>query len=277
MSESALRIRNYAVGAIALVLAIIISLVWKLRFYDAVSAELTTTQTAYETASTNAKKLEASLTAQRVAELNKDLAQQQVAAFRQRFRSLNYDLNSSAGAREGTFRRVLNEYYTDYGIELRRQLIQAADESGVIIQTAIKVQTPPQNPEDVVAPPTGFIKPLDGGGTMAVTLTGTLPNILRFFERINQSEILMTVGSGSSAATGTGTGAGSSTSGGGGGGGGIGFKLENASPTIKATFTLTPYLLASGPDAALPGGGGAAPAAKGAGGPGGGGQGDGGG
>jgi len=236
MSESALRNRNIAVVAIAFVLAIIIALVWKLRFFDAVNAQLTTAQTSYQTQSATAKKLEASLTAQRIAEVNKDLAERQVNVFRQRFRSLDYDLASSPGAREETFRRVLNEYFTDYGVELRRELIQAADESGVIINTSVKVQTPPQNPEDVVAPPTGFSKPLDGGGTMSVEITGTLPNILRFFERINQSEILMTVGSSTQ----------------------TGLHLENTvadSSIIKATFTLTPYLLATGPDAALPAGG----------------------
>lgn len=230
MRESALRNRIYAALAIAFLLAIISTLVWKLRFYDAVNAKLASTQTEYQTASATGKKLESTLVAQRIAELNQDLARRQVNVFRARFRSLNFDL-TTPGSREATFRRYLNEFYTDYGIEVRRQLIQAADESGVIIQTSIKVQTPPQNPEDVVAPPSGFLKPLDGG-TIAVTVTGTLPKILKFFERINQSEILMTVGSGGSP----------------------GVRLENASPFIKASFTLTPYLLASGPDAGLPAG-----------------------
>jgi len=262
MSESALRNRNIAVVAIAFVLAIAIALVWKLRFFDNVNTQLTTAQTAYTTQSATAKKLEASLTAQRIAEVNRDLAERQVNVFRKRFRSLNYDLNSSPGAREATFRRVLNEYFTDYGVELRRELIEAADESGVIIATTVKVQTPPQNPEDVVAPPTGFSKPLDGGGTMAVTVTGTLPNILRFFERINQSEILMTVGSGQAGSGGTGT-----QAGGGAQGGTVGFRLENTvadSSLIKATFTLTPYLLTTGPDAGLPAGGATTVAASGA-------------
>jgi len=244
MSESALRNRNIAVVAIAFLLALIVALVWKLRFFDNVNAQLNTAQSSLVTQSATAKKLEASLTAQRIAEVNRDLAERQVTVFRQRFRSLNYDLNSSPGAREATFRRVLNEYFTDYGVELRRELIQAADESGVIIATSVKVQTPPQNPEDVVAPPTGFIKPLDGGGTMSVTITGTLPNILRFFERINQSEILMTVGSSTQ----------------------TGLKLENTASDasiIRATFTITPYLLATGPDAALPGGGATTSAASG--------------
>jgi len=236
MSESALRNRNIAVVAIAFVLAIAIVLVWRLHFFDNVNGQLNTARTALVTQSATAKKLEASLTAQRIAEVNKDLAQRQVNVFRQRFRSLNYDLASSPGAREATFRRVLNEYFTDYGVELRRELIQAADESGVIIKTSVKVQTPPQNPEDVVAPPTGFSKPLDGGGTMSVESAGTLPKILRFFERINQSEILMTVGSSTQ----------------------TGLRLENTASDasiIKATFTITPYLLATGPDAALPAGG----------------------
>lgn len=230
MRESALRNRIYAALAIAFLLAIISTLVWKLRFFDAINADLTKTQSAYEASNLNAKKLEPSLVEQRIAELNQDLARRQTNAFRARFRSLNFDL-ATPGAREATFRRYLNEFYTDYGVEVRRQLIQAADESGVLIQTSIKVQVPPQDPEDVVAPPSGFLKPLDGG-TIAVTVTGTLPNILRFFERINQSEILMTVGSSS----------------------GAGVRLENASPFTKASFTLTPYLLASGPNALLPAG-----------------------
>ena len=234
MRATALRNTIIAISVVSVILAGLIALVMKLRFIDAVNTQIAAETTAYDTDSTAAKKLASSLQAQKIAENNRDFAKEQVDAFRARFRSLSFDVEpaSGKGAREATWRRYLNEYYTDYGVELRRELIQAADESGVIIVTSVKINTPPQNPEDVVAPPSGFLKPLTTD-SLPITVEGTLPNILRFFNRINQSEILTTTGTTTSP----------------------GMRVENTALGVRATFTLTPYLLATGPSAQIAGGG----------------------
>ncbi len=234
MRETALRRYITIISIASVVLAGLILLIMKLRFFDTVNTQLTQANTAYGTAANSAKELEPTLQAQKIAENNLVFAREQVNSFRARFRSLTFDIDpaSGQGAKEATWRRYLNEFYTDYGVEMRRVLIQAADESGVVLSTSVKVQTPPQNPEDVVSPPGGFLKPL-ADGSMTVTVAGTLPNILRFFDRINQSEVLMSTGNVSSP----------------------GVKLENSALGARASFTLTPFLVASGPSALLPAGG----------------------
>ncbi|BCM89454.1 hypothetical protein IAD21_01300 [Abditibacteriota bacterium] len=232
MREALLR-RNITIISIAsVVLAGLILLIMKLRFFDTVNADLTKSNGLFNTAVTTGADLEKNLIAERIALNNKSFAQQQTNAFRQRFRSLSFNLEPTPdeGPRKATWRRYLNEYYSDYGVELRRVLIQAADESGVILTTSVKVQAPPQNPEDVGTPPGGFLKPLTDGNLVNVHVTGSWSNMLRFFERINQSEVLMTVGS-------TGT---------------TGLKVESTGSGVVASFNMTPYLVASGPSAQLP-------------------------
>jgi hypothetical protein len=174
--------------------------------------------------------LDAALQNEAQARQKLQLAKDQVGYFRSRFRSLPFDLRDQ-GTRDATYVRYLNEYFAEYGLAIRRQLLRAADETGVTIDTKIAVNAPPQVPGDVVSPPSGFLKPLQSG-EMAVTAKGTLPNILAFMERVNRAETLISVGN---------------------------VKLEGTSPDITATFPLTPYLVASGPSAQLPAG--AAPAA----------------
>ncbi len=234
MREALLR-RNITIIAIAsVVLAGLITLIMKLRFFDTVNTSLTSANASYAQFTTDGAKLEQSLKEQRIAENNLIFAQEQTGVFRQRFRSLTFNLEgpNPVTAREATWRRYLNEYYSDYGVELRRVLIQAADESGVILTTSVKVQAPPANPEDVVSPPGGFLKPLaDASGNLVnVHVEGSFANILRFFERINQSEVLTTVGS-------VGT---------------TGVKLETSPLGEVASFNMTPYLVVTGPSALLP-------------------------
>ena len=230
MRENLLR-RNITIIAIAsVVLAGLILLIMKLRFFDAVNTKIAAANTAYGAQSLIAEKLGDNLQAQKIAENNRQFAGEQVNAFRARFRSLTFDLDDTkAGARPATWRRYLNEYYTDYGVEMRRELIQAADESGVVLSTSVKVNAPPQNPEDVVSPPGGFLKPL-ADGSLSVTVEGSFSNLLRFFDRINRTEILMTTGNITSP----------------------GVRLEATEAGERATFVLTPYLVASGPSAQLP-------------------------
>jgi hypothetical protein len=214
----------------ALIVAMIV--VWKLKFYDDVTQQLTTTQASYEAAKTTGATLDTELKAASIAKANLVLAQDELDYFRRRFRSLNFDLTATPGEgpRNRTWLGYMNEYFSDYGLEMRRQLVRAADETGVVLDTSLKVDAPPQVPENVVAPPSGFLKPVTGG-SLTVTVAGDLGSILRFLERVNRSPILMTVGA---------------------------IKLEGASPAIKATFTITPYLVGTGPSIQLPA---AAPAA----------------
>jgi hypothetical protein len=221
------------IGMVVLLIAMV--LVWKLRFYDKVNTEIATTTTALETAKDKALGreqpkvlgLDEQLFEEAKANEKLALARSQVEYFRARFRHLNFD-TTSPGALDATWIRYMNEYFSDFGLEARRQLIAAADETGVVINTQIVVSAPPQNPEDLVSPPSGYLKPVTAG-SIGVTVEGKLPDILRFFERVNKSAILMSVGN---------------------------VKLEGVSPNIKATTTITPYLVAAGPSAQL-----AAPAA----------------
>lgn len=210
----------------ALIVAMIV--VWKLKFYDDVTQQITTANAALTTAKTEGAKLGSELKTAAQAKENLSLAKDELEYFRRRYRSLRFDLPPAANApaRLNTWRGYMNEYAFNYGVEVRRQLINAANETGVVLNTSLKVDAPPQVPENVVAPPSGFLKPVTGGN-MTVDVTGDLGSILRFLERVNRSPILMTVGA---------------------------IKLEGASPTIRATFTITPYLVATGPSIKLPAG-----------------------
>jgi hypothetical protein len=80
------------------------------------------------------------------------------------------------------------------------------------------------------------MKPLSAtnNGTLNLEVVGTFQDILHFLENLNHSNILMVIGN---------------------------IKLEGYSPKIKATFPVTPYLLAAGPGVkitATSGGGGGA-------------------
>lgn len=231
MNEKKLRIAwiGTLVGAFVLIVAMV--LVWKFRFYDPVVSELGTATTSYTTEKGKADQLPQALKGALLAQQRLGLATGELEYFRTRYRSLPMDLTESPvvgqGPRNATFVRYLNEYALNFGDAARGQLLRAADESGVQIDTNIKVQAPPQNPEDVTAPPSGLLKPPTEA--LGVTITGTFGSILQFFQIINKSEILMVIGN---------------------------VKMEGTSPAIKASFTITPYLLVSGPSkqaAAIPG------------------------
>ena len=235
MNEQKLRfaILGTLIGTFVLIVAMV--LVWKFKFYDQAVQQLNTATTATQTAQTTAGGLAKAQKEALLAQQKLGLAQGELDYFRTRYRSLPFDLTGgpASPATFVTFKRYLNEYSSDFGLQARAQLIRAADESGVLINTNIKVDAPPQNPEDVQSPPSTFLKPQTA--PLDVSITGQLGDILRFFQIINRSEILMVVGN---------------------------VKLEGASPTIKASFTITPYLLASGPSVAVkPVIAGAAPAA----------------
>jgi hypothetical protein len=185
--------------------------------------------------------LDKSLQEEAKAKQNLRYVQGQLQFLRSRYRNMYFDFGNEGDSPDRkeakqnlTWRRWLNEYYSGYGLALQRELINAANDSGVIIHTSFKVDAPPKAPEEVVPPPNGFFKPT--GGALGLDVTGTLSAIMAFLRRLNSmsSDILLVVGN---------------------------IKLEGTSPQIKATFSVTPYLLATGKPVTLKGVAAAAPAA----------------
>lgn len=141
------------------------------------------------------------------------------------------------------WRAWMNEYHYEYGPALKLELMSAANDEPsrqapvVITMSDIKVDDPPQMPEEVKGkiPPNGFLKPLSAtnNGDLDITVTGSFPNIMRFLERLNRSSFLLVVGN---------------------------IKLEGHSPSLKASFKLTPYLIAGGKGAKIAAAAPAAPA-----------------
>jgi hypothetical protein len=154
--------------------------------------------------------------------------------------------------RQIAWRSWMNEYHSANGFgpallaELRRAEADALVGLKIGSDNKIVVDAPPQRPEDVKVPANGLLKPLSApnNGDLTLEVTGAFPNILNFLQRLNRSSILMVVGN---------------------------IKLEGYQPNLKATFTITPYLLAAGkgvPLTATSGGGAAGAGAGAPGGPG---------
>ncbi len=177
----------------------------------------------YETLLAEANKLKSAQEAQTKAEDRTDYLRTQLTYFRQRYRTLNFgDINGTEAVqianRQIAWRRWLNEYFSDYGLAVQTELITAARQTGVVLNSDISVGAPPAAPEQVVIPANGLFRPT--GGPLKVSVAGPLPSIIRFFDRINDSSVLFLVGTD--------------------------LKLEGESPSITATVSITPYLLAAG-------------------------------
>lgn len=215
----------YIVIGVSALLLIAMFAAWFLVLVRPQNDKIAEVSQNYETRAGVAKTLGKALIDKAKAEEKKQYLDGQLEFLQERYRSLYFgkvegtDLVAEA-ARDQAWRRWMNEYYLEYGVAVRRELVAAANEAGVIIKTAIKVDAPPKVPEELAPPPSGFLKPTSAsGGALPVEITGTFPDILRFLNRLNLSPILMTVGN---------------------------IKLEGYSPSIKATFTVTPYLVARG-------------------------------
>ncbi len=152
--------------------------------------------------------------------------------------------------RQIAWRSWMNEYHSanGFGPALLQELRRAETDSLVGLKIGgdnkIVVDSPPQRPEDVTVPANGLLKPLSAtnNGDLTLEVTGGFANILNFLQRINRSNILMVVGN---------------------------IKLEGYQPNLKATFIITPYLIAAGKGVTITAtGGGGAAAAGGPGGPG---------
>jgi hypothetical protein len=215
--ETKLRRSIIATFAVTFALIVAMIVVWKLKFYDDVTSKQTVAQDALTKQKTDADKLAVNLLAEAVAKDRVDLATRQLDYFQARFRSLDFDLTNEF-TRNRTWVGYMQEYYADYGLQMRRQLVQAAEDTNVVLTTTLKVDAPPQLPEAVVPQNSGFMKPISGG-SITVDVVGAYADIVQFLRRINRSAILMSIGN---------------------------IKLEGASPLTKATFTITPYLVAKG-------------------------------
>lgn len=169
----------------------------------------------------------------------------QIAFLQNRYRSFDYgDLNNAdaekaKAERNRTWLRLMKEYNRSFGDTLKQQLITAANVSPrVTITTAVQVEKPPAIPEEVKVPANGLIKP---SPVLKVTVKGSFPQILAFFERINEvaapnrRTILLLVGSDLS--------------------------LSGTSPDIQASFSVTPYMIGKGPSVDFKGAQPAAPPA----------------
>jgi hypothetical protein len=145
--------------------------------------------------------------------------------------------------RQIAWRSWMNEYHSDngFGPALLRELRSAEADALVGLKIGsdnkIVVDSPPQLPEEVPQkiPSNGLLKPLSAtnNGDLTLEVTGAFPNILNFLQRLNRSSILMVVGN---------------------------IKLEGYQPNLKATFNITPYLIAAGKGVPLTATGGGAPA-----------------
>jgi hypothetical protein len=231
--------RNIIIAiSVTVFLLIVMVVAWGQLLVKPQNAAIAAAELKYQDRKKVADALPTALTEKRKAEDQRQYLEGQLAFFRSRYRSLYFgainDTNPAIqeAAREVAWRRWMNEYHVGYGIALKRELEAAANATGVTISSAIKVSAPPRAPEEVAPTSNGLFRPTSS--PMSMTIVGTLPAILQFFNRINQSSILMVVDRN--------------------------LKLEGYSPEIKATFSLTPYLLAAGPGAKLGGTGAAAPA-----------------
>jgi len=226
--------RNFIIlGVVTAVIVIGMAVGWYVALIRPQKEATVAQQAEYDKEKAEADRLYAAIQEEAKAKQNLRYVQGQLRFLQSRYRSLYFDFGEPTetplrkadspdvqdAKKNVTWRRWLNEYYAGYGLALQRELVDAANDSGVLINTSFKVDAPPKAPEEVIPPPNGFFKPT--GGSLALDVTGSLAAIMTFLRRLNSmsSDILLVVGN---------------------------IKLDGTSPTIKATFPVTPYLLATG-------------------------------
>lgn len=263
MKESRITRNIYILMGATLFLLLALVLAWYFGLVRGQRAKLLTASTQYATRLETANKLPQAQIDQKKAEDRLQYVNGQFNFVRQRYRSMYFgDIGADYATetavqkanREAIWRNWMNYYYNGYGPALRKELQDYATASGVNIVSSIAIVAPPNKPEDVAPPASGLMKPLsgtatavgatggggaapaagattgaDGGGSMNVTVIGTLPNILRYFNSLNNNSTLIKVGT---------------------------IKLDTDAGTagrVRATFILTPYLLSNGPGARIAG------------------------
>jgi hypothetical protein len=220
---------------------------WAMLLMKPQNEELASKETELSQLKSTAQGLAAAKQALADAQVMETQLNEQLAFFRTRYRAFDYgnwDPNSAdkrnKALQEKIWRAQMKEFSYVYGPRLIGELIGAASASGVQLtgwdKLKIAVQDPPKGPEDLTIPPNGLFKPT-GEEPLPLTIVGNLDQILTFFKKIHQGQILMKVGSS--------------------------LKLTGSSPRITATFTVQPYLVAKGKNVNLSGAAPAAPAAGG--------------
>lgn len=270
MRESRVKRNIIILAGVTTLLLVGVILGWYFVLQRPQKALLATATTDYETQLAEAKKLPQALAAQKKAEDRLQYVKGQYEFLRRRYRNLYFsDIGADYASatplqkanREAIWRYWMNYYYNGYGPALRDELESVANANGVHIISTISVVPPPNKPEDVMPPSSGFLKPVGastatggaapapttppaggaaagagGDGSISVTVAGPLSNVLRYFDSLNANSTLVKVGT---------------------------IKLDtDAGPPagVKATFTLTPYLLTNGPGALISGAGADSPA-----------------
>ena len=179
MEESLIRRNLLILGGVTFLLIVIMILAW---FYLLVKPQkelIAKTEQTYQARKAVADRLPTALTEQVKAEQRVEYLKGQVSFFQQRYRNLYFDpmgdpateTVEQKAARISVWRRWMNEYYSTYALALRRNLISTANATGVIINTTVKVDAPPQAPEDVAPPPNGIFRPTGGTGAGALAVT----------------------------------------------------------------------------------------------------------
>jgi Na+-transporting methylmalonyl-CoA/oxaloacetate decarboxylase gamma subunit len=272
--EGRIKRNIYILIGVTFVLLVGMIIAWFVRLIKPLKERTATVQQQYTERKAVADTLPTKLAAQKQAEDRTVYLQGQLAYFRSRYRNLQFgDIGTDMAtatplqkaARIQAWRAMLNEFYAGYSNSLRTTLINVANQTGVTINIASpRVDAPPRAPEDLVIPANGFFRPTSNSnnGVLSASITGSLPNIMRFFNRINISPILMVIGTIKLDSANAGGGAG-------GAGGTPGATNVNLATTgepnqITATFTVTPYLLAAGSGVTLSAGGATATGAPGA-------------
>lgn len=258
MKESRITRDTFILLGVTVFLLISVVLGWYFAWLRPHKALLASTTANYNARLAVANQLPQALTDQKKAEDRLVYLQGQMGFFKQRYRNLYFgDLGVDYATekpyqkanRETVWRNWMNTYYYGYGPSLKRELERAATAVGVVISTSISVVPPPKAPEEVAPPANGLLKPVGAGaagggsartggpsgaaaagptgGAMSVTVTGPLPNILRYFDSLNTYATLVNVGT-------------------------ITLNNDPGPPTrVRASFSITPYLLASGPGSLL--------------------------
>jgi len=218
------KLRRLIIGTFAgtFVLLVLMIVVWNMAMIRPLKEKISQAQAKYDDEKKVAEGLKAALANKVKAQNNLLLVDDQLKSFRKRFRAIKIDLTDNG--KETTWKGYMTEYSREFGIALRDEIVAAADDAQVDVSTSAKIDAPPQKPEDVPVPG-GFLKPVTGGSLNVTIEARSYNDVLRFLNRINKSRILMTVGN---------------------------INLSGYAPAIKASLSVTPYLLTDGPSVSLP-------------------------
>ena len=156
--------RNTWIAVGVFVFLLIVAIVVYVQFVlKPTRAAITADEGKYQSLKTEADGLPKAQEDQRKAEDKTDYLRTQLTFFRQRYRTLNFgDINGTSAVqianRQIAWRRWLNEYFSDYGLAVQTELVTAARQTGVVLNSKINVGAPPAAPEQVIVPANGLFR-----------------------------------------------------------------------------------------------------------------------